>query len=288
MNFVDLHTHSVFSDGTFTPEKLVSLAVEKKLCAIALTDHDTVAGVSRCMEAGKKYGLEVIPGIEFSTEYKGKDIHIVGLDIDLSDPVFLNHLTTFQKERDRRNAIMIEKMAADHIPISIEKMQEAFGCNVWTRANFGRYLIDCGIVSTMEEAFRLYIGDDCPYYEPKVKIPSEKAVQIIRENGGIPILAHPFSYHMEKQEIRSLIRLLKPHGLIGMEAFYSTHSTANTDTALQMIREFGLAPSGGSDFHGSNKPHIDLGSGIGNLKISKDVLDRLRNKAKIERTKHGA
>lgn len=195
MKLVDLHVHSTCSDGTLTPSELVSLAKKTGLSAFALTDHDTVKGLPEAMEAGKKEGIEVLPGIEFSTEYKGKDIHIVGLEFDPDSPVFLTEIRHFQDSRLLRNRKMIEKLHDEGgIDISWEQMQEAFGEAVWTRAHFARYLLDHHYIKTMQEAFTRYVGDTCPYFVPREKVTPGQAVRLIRKTGGIPVLAHPLQY----------------------------------------------------------------------------------------------
>lgn len=277
MTYIDLHVHSNCSDGTLTPSELVSLARKSNLRAFALTDHDTVKGLPEALAAGKKEGIEVIPGIEFSTEYNGKDIHIVGLEFDYQNPDFLSQLTLFQDSRKLRNRKMINKLHDEAgIDISWEQMEAAFGGAVWTRAHFGRFLLDHGYIKDMSEAFSRYIGDDCPYFVPREKVTPAQAVRLIRKHGGIPILAHPLLYHLTDEKLTELIRTLKKAGLVGIEAYYSTHNAMDESYVLRLARIQGLAVSGGSDFHGSNKPTISIGTGRGNLKISYDVLKHLR------------
>lgn len=276
MKYIDLHVHSNCSDGTFTPAQLVDYALEKKLCAFALTDHDTTVGLEEAYKAAKGKDIEIISGIEFSTEYQGRDIHIVGLDFDYASPFFLEQVKRFQNSRDIRNEKMILKMQKDGFDISWEKMLDAFGDAVWTRAHFARYLLDHKYVKDMNAAFRQYIGDDGPYYVPREKVTPIQAVHLIRQTGGIPILAHPLLYKLSSNDMDILLADLKKAGLIGIEAFYSTHTGFDEGNVRRMARLNGLCLSGGSDFHGSNKPGIDLGCGRGNLKISYDVLKQLR------------
>ena len=277
MKLIDLHVHSDCSDGTFTPEELVSLAKGQGLSCFALTDHDTVKGFSAALAAGKREGIEVLPGIEFSTEYHGKDIHIVGIEFDYESPYFLSEIRRFQDSRKVRNQKMIDKLRTDGgIDISWETMEAAFGEAVWTRAHFARYLLDHGYVKEMAEAFSRYIGDTCPYFVPREKVTPGQAVRLIRKTGGIPILAHPLQYHLPDEELKNLVLQLKQDGLIGIEALYSTHSPMDESYVRRLARTQGLCISGGSDFHGSNKPAIFLGTGRGNLKISYDILKQLR------------
>jgi predicted metal-dependent phosphoesterase TrpH len=275
-----LHTHSNRSDGTLTPAELVRHASDCGLSAFALTDHDNTEGLAEAITEAAVCGIELIPGIEFSTEYNGKDIHIVGLDLDWKHPDFQEKVTYYQEERLRRNQRMIDLMAADGIDISYEKMVQAFGETVWTRAHFARYLADHHYVKEMWDAFRTHIGDDCPYFVPRQKVSPSEVVKLILTFGGIPILAHPLQYHFSDRELHTLLATLKEDGLIGMEVYYSTHGPTEESYLLTLAQKFRLAPSGGSDFHGSNKPDIELGCGRGNLNIPYSVLADLRHAAK--------
>jgi predicted metal-dependent phosphoesterase TrpH len=279
---IDLHVHSNCSDGTLSPTELVAAAKECKLAAFALTDHDNTDGLAEAFAAASTADIELIPGIEFSTEYLGKDVHIVGLDFDWTNPAFQEQIDYYRGERLRRNQKMIDRMAADGIDISYEKMTDAFGETVWTRAHFARYLVDHGCVPDIQSAFLTHIGDDCKYFIPREKVHPEEVVKLIRRFGGIPILAHPFQYQFSDEELRTLLQKLKEVGLIGMEVYYSTYTPQQMDTLQHLAEEFALAPSGGSDFHGANKPTISLGSGTDNLQIPYSVLENLRQKLQEE------
>lgn len=276
MAYIDLHVHSTASDGTCTPAQLVDYALKKGLSAIAVTDHDTVAGLDEAFLAAEGTSLEVVAGIEFSTEYHGKDVHIVGLDIDYRSLAFQNELTRFQNSRDLRNEKMIHLLQQQGFSITWEQMQKEYGDGVWTRAHFGRFLLEHGYVADISEAFRLYLGDGCPCFIPREKVTPGQAVRLICESGGIPILAHPLLYHFQEEELLELIEKLKEDGLLAAEAMYSTYSKEDERYMHHLAKRTGLAVSGGSDFHGSNKPHIDLGSGCDNLAIPYEVLTHLR------------
>lgn len=281
MKCIDLHVHSTCSDGTLTPAELVQYALKKHLQAFALTDHDTVAGLDEAFLAAKGTSLEVISGIEFSTEYHGKDIHIVGLDFNYKDSLFLNRIQLFQDSRDIRNRKMIEKLKEHGIAISWEAMEEAFGEAVWTRAHFARYLKDHGYVQEMSDAFSMYIGDSCPCFVPREKVTPSQAVHLVRQVGGIPVLAHPLLYHLPVTDLEELLLELRQAGLLGIEALYSTHSQWEEEFVRRLARKHHLHISGGSDFHGSNKPSIDLGTGRGNLQIPYEILKELREAAQV-------
>ena len=264
---IDLHVHSNCSDGTYTPEELVAYALEKGLKAFALTDHDTTAGIARAQRAASGTGLELIPAIELSTEYKGKDIHILGLGIDPENAYFQDQLLRFQNARNLRNEKMIEKLREHGIDITLEQMRACFPDSVWTRAHFARYLFDHGYVKEMWDAFDLYLGDHAPCFIPREKVTPFQAVQLIHEGGGYAVLAHPLLYRLGEEPLNLLVKTLTGCGLDGIEAIYSTNRFSDEADMRQLARRYGLAITGGSDFHGSNKPSIDLGCGKGNLRI---------------------
>jgi hypothetical protein len=273
---VDLHVHSNKSDGSYTPAELVSYAIEKGLAAFALTDHDTTEGIDEAVAAAAGKDIEVIPGIEFSTEYEGRDIHVVGLDIDHHGAGFQTYLQTFQDSRNHRNQKMCQKLREHGIDITYEMLLDAYPGSVLTRAHYARFLLDRGYVKSMSEAFDRYIGDNAPCFIPREKVTPSQAVRLIRENGGIPVLAHPILYHMSDERLEQLVRLLKDDGLIGIEAVYATYSTAEERQIRQLAERYGLRISGGSDFHGAAKPGLELGTGYGKLYIPYETLENLR------------
>lgn len=276
MKAVDLHVHSDKSDGSMSPAALTAYAAEKGLRAFALTDHDTIDGLAEALEASKQFpDLEVIPGIEFSTEYKGRDIHIVGLYIRYDDPEFLKYLTDFQNSRIRRNEKMCNNLASAGIDISFEKLQAEFPDSVITRAHYARYLLDHGYVGSLKEAFDRYVGDHSKYFVPREKVTPVQAVELILHAGGIPILAHPVLYRMSDAALEELVAQLKDAGLIGMECVYSTYSSAEERDMKRLADKYGLIYSGGSDFHGKAKPGLNLATGYGKLFVPETILDDL-------------
>ena len=276
MDYIDLHVHSTKSDGTLSPSDLTAYAKEKELRAYALTDHDNTDGLEEAFAAGKALDIEVVAGIEFSSVYQGRDIHILGLDMDWRHPHFVEETRRFQEGRLERNRTMIKRLADDGFDISWEQMHESFGDTVWTRAHFARYLADHGYVKNMWSAFDTLIGDDCKYFVPRIKVLPSEVTALIREAGGIPVLAHPYQYKLKEDELSALVASLKDSGLIGIEAIYSSHTGFQEGDMRRFARQHGLLISGGSDFHGSNKPAIDLGRGRGNLRIPYSVLEDLR------------
>lgn len=276
MKYVDLHVHSNCSDGTLSPSELVEYALKKNLVAIALTDHDTIDGLPELFAAAEGTDLEVIAGIEFSTQFHGIDVHVVGLDFDYKLPEFCRQLTRFQNSRDIRNEKMIKLLQEQGSDITWEAMEREYPDAVWTRAHFGKYLLEHGFVSDIKEAFSRYLGDGCCCFIPREKVTPIQAVELIRLAGGIPILAHPMLYHLDDASMDELIVSMKEVGLIGIEALYSTYTNEEEEHVYMLAEKHNLILSGGSDYHGSTKPDIDLGSGRGNLQVPYDFLTRLR------------
>ncbi|TCK97792.1 hypothetical protein EDC19_0194 [Natranaerovirga hydrolytica] len=274
---IDLHVHSNASDGTMSPEEIIAYAKEKKLSAIALTDHDTISGISSAKKAGEEHNIEVISGIEFSTQYNHKDIHILGLFIDENNTDFQEKLSEFVASRNNRNDIIIKKLNDLGVDIGKKDLLEQSPDGVITRAHFAKVLKNKGYIKEIKDAFTKYIGDGCPAFVPRSKVTPEDAIKLTEQANGIAVLAHPLLYGLSEKELIQLIEHLIPMGLKGIEAIYSLHTLEEQSKLRRLARKYGLLITGGSDFHGSNKPHIDLGSGKGNLKVSDEVLVALKH-----------
>ena len=285
MHPIDLHTHSTRSDGTYTPRELVLYAARKGLAAIALTDHDTVDGIGEALRASEETGHspEVIPGVELSTEYEGKDIHIVGLFIDWQNPEFIDRLREFADARVFRNRRMCTLLTEGGYPVSYEELLDEFPDTVITRAHFAQHLVKSGRVSSIDEAFRRLIGDDCPFFVSREKITPQDAVRFLLRFGGVPILAHPMQYKMSDSRLQALVASLAQLGLSGIEVYYSSHKPADTAYLCRIAEKYGLLPSGGSDFHGSRKKNLDLGTGYSHLYVPDSILSPLRVRAEAIR-----
>ena len=273
---IDLHVHSSVSDGTFSPEELVAYALEKKLAAFALTDHDTTDGIKAAQKAAEGTELEVVPGIELSTTWHNRDIHIVGLDINWKNPDFQKTLQGFRDSRELRNDKVLALLQKENISITRKDMEESFPDSVWTRAHFARFLLDHHYVGSVKEAFDRYLGDHAKCYVPREKVTPIQAIQLIHQGGGKAVFAHPLLCRFSKERLESFLDVLKKEGLDGVETMYSSYTPSDQLRMTKLASHFGLKNSGGSDFHGSNKPHIDLGSGTGKLQIPYSVLKELR------------
>ena len=274
MNIVDLHVHSTKSDGTFTPTELVDYAIKKGLRAFALTDHDTIDGLQEAIDYAESLSgaPEIIPGIELSTDLDGQEVHIVGLFVNYKDEAFVSRLDEFINSRNLRNIKMCALLNEIGIPITVEAMEQEYPEAVITRAHFAHWMVDHGYVKSRVEVFDKYIGNNAPYYVPREKITPMMAVEFLRSNGAVPVLAHPILYHLSKARLTALVDTLKEAGLMAIEAIYSTYSTADERFIRTLAKEKGLLISGGSDFHGANKPKIDLAVGYGKLFIPEEVL----------------
>lgn len=272
--YIDLHTHSLFSDGSRRPEELIAYAKKKELFCLALTDHDTIDGLEEAIETGKREGIYVIPGIELSSDYHGKDIHILGYFIDYKSQDLQRKLELFQELRRKRNIKMVRLLNEGGYAISLENLYEIYGSkSVITRMHLAKALFDQGYVKDIPTAFATILAKDSPYYVPREGISPERAVSLIRENKGTAVLAHPTLYKLSDEKLRELISALKVLGLSGIETYYSTYTPEQTAYIKAIGEEFHLFPTGGSDYHGTSKPHIDLGISKGNLKIPATLLD---------------
>lgn len=275
---VDLHVHSNRSDGSLSPSDLVLEAKKKGLCAFALTDHDTVDGIDEALSTAKDSGIRLIPGIELSTEYEGKDIHIVGLLIDKEQPAFKEKLKKFVDSRTERNRKMCQRLTDAGLPLTYEELQDEFPDSVITRAHYAQILLKKGYIKSLKEAFDRYIGDRGPCFVPREKITPEDGVRLILNAKGIPILAHPLLYGMGEERLQCLIDRLKDAGLVGMEAIYSTYTPSEEVQMRRLAEKNGLLPSGGSDFHGKAKPGLSMGNGYGRLYVPEEILTALQKR----------
>lgn len=283
MNPVDLHTHTTKSDGSYTPVQLVDYAIEKGLSAVAITDHDTTEGLAEAIahaaslkEQGKP-SIEVIPGIELSTKYENeKEVHIVGLYISYDSLVFQETLQAFVNSRIQRNIKMCNRLKEAGIDISFDKLQAENPGAVITRAHYASYLVKYGYVKSNADAFSQYLGDHTKYFVPREKVTPAQAVKLLLDAGGIPILAHPPLYHMGKERLEHLVADLKSTGLMGIETLYSSYNQQDERDMLSLAKTYDLLCSGGSDFHGANKPGLELGCGYGKLFVPEEFLNKIK------------
>lgn len=279
MKLIDLHVHSTVSDGTYSPSELALYAKEKGLDTFALTDHDTIAGIDECQAKGQEIGVTVIPGIEFSADYYGKEVHVLGYYIDHHNKPFIERLEALVKERNNRNLLMLQKLAAKGCMLTEADLVDSSNPNaIITRAHFAKALLEKGYINERSQAFSRYIGDGKPCFVPKARFTTKECIDLIHQVGGLAVLAHPMLYGYSKAEVTQMLRALKADGLDGVECLYSTHTQDETAHLMQVCANLKLFPTGGSDFHGKNKPNLDLGCGYGNLAVPFELLAPMQKK----------
>ncbi len=272
----DLHTHSVFSDGTFTPLEIIDKAVEIGLSGVAICDHNTVDGVPDFLKAAQGKPIEAVCGAEFSVDWCGTELHLLGLFIPEN---YLAQVSAFMLEvnerKEQSNIALIEALAKNGIFIDYARMKNASPSGKINRAHIAAELTNMGVTKSVKEAFDTLLAPKTGYYiEPK-RITVFEMIDFIRSIRSVPVLAHPF-LNLSKSELEVFLPLAKKHGLVGMECAYSTYDTATTEISFEMADKFGLKYSGGSDFHGSVKPDIQLGKGKGELKVPYEWLINLK------------
>lgn len=283
MRYIDLHVHSNCSDGTFTPEELVTHGIHQDLVAFALTDHDTVDGVERAVKKAEELGnhIQVIPGVELSCKYnisssRNVEIHILGYQIDYHSAKLISTLEKVAIERDERNKKMCENLNKAGYPISYKELVDTYGDMILTRAHFAKLLLKNGGVPSMDAAFKTCLSPDSPYFVNREYLTPKQGIDLILEAGGIPVLAHPLLYKLSVSEIRHLLDELKEYGIRGIEAMYSRNHGTDEAFVRKLAGEYDLFITGGSDFHGDNKPDIEMGKGTGNLRIPVLLLENLK------------
>lgn len=275
----DLHTHSTYSDGTLTPAQLIQTAREAGLSAIVLSDHNTVAGLSAFMEAAKGTGVEAVPGVEFSTEYCGTELHILGLFVKPCHYDTINALLQqFLDRKDKSNYEMVQRLNQAGIPLDYEKIRSQSAGSI-NRAVIGAEMVRLGCCESVKQAFSDWLSPKKGYYIPPLRPDAFETIRFIKSIGAVAVLAHPF-LSMDETSLRRFLPEAVAAGLDGMEVYYSTFDEETTKLAQHIAGEYGLLPSGGSDFHGENKPDISMGTGKGNLRIPTQLLESLRDRVK--------
>lgn len=272
---IDLHTHSTASDGSMNPGELVRHAKGKGLAAVALTDHDTIDGVAEALKVGKEIGIEVVAGTETSVDFT-PEMHILGY---FFGDTYLNFEPTLQQlrlNREERNPKMVQKLRDMGFDISMEEVRAEAKGNIVARPHMAKVLMKKGYVKSISEAFEKYLADGKPAFIRKDKLTPEECIAAITEAGGIPVLAHPILLHLSWSKLDKLVDRLVKAGLKGIETYYVENTQEDTGNLLRMAIKYNIIPTGGSDFHGSFKPDIEIGEGKGNLVVPYDALERLK------------
>lgn len=282
---IDLHIHSTASDGTYSPAAIAILAKEAGLSVIALTDHDTMIGVKECFKNGFELDLPVIAGVEMSCVYKSKEIHILGYllpdslsskDLEIPEEI-LTDLNFFAQERAERNVEIIERFKKDGIFISEKDLSNGNPNAQITRAHFSNALINLGLVKDKTEAFDKYLEYGGKYI-PVKKINTFRCMEFLKKHNFFISLAHPFQYKFSDNELEELLVHLIDLGMEGIEVYHSTHSNVDIKKLYSLADKYNLFPTGGSDFHGGNKPGLHIGKGYGDLKIPFELIQNILTK----------
>lgn len=273
----DLHAHSIYSDGTWTPDALIDGAIEAGLSAIALTDHNTVDGLPSFISAARGKDIEIVTGTEFSVDYKGKELHILGLFIT---PEHFDEVTEFMaivhRRKEERNRELILALRADGYDLDYDVLASATPSGRINRAHVAGALVERGYAESIKDAFYKFLVPSAGYYKFPKMFTAREIIDFILSIGAVPVWAHPFLSLSEPEIIEFLS---ETEGLCGMECYYSTYDDETTNKALAIAARFGLLPSGGSDFHGARKPSISLGVGKGNLEVPYEWYLALKEKA---------
>lgn len=288
-NLVDLHTHSTASDGTLKPGEVVRRGYKMGLKAIALTDHDTVDGVKEALRECEYlnqemaiYGtdgkgvFEVVPGIEISCNYESAELHILGFFIDCENEALQKGLESLRAKRVARNLMMIELFEKHDMPITLEELCHGNADTVVTRAHFARVMQEKEYVKTKNQAFDKWLSPGKPLYIPKPTITPEYAMDLLNQAKAVPVLAHPYQYKLGDAGTEKCVQYLMELGLKGIEAYHSSNNQHESGKLKEMAVRNGLLVTGGSDFHGANKPDIELGVGRGGLRVHESLLEDVR------------
>lgn len=277
---IDLHTHTDESDGSCTPAQLIEESLEIGLEALGITDHDTFEGYDKAEPLARAAGLDLVCGIELSTKLRGRSVHLLGYFLE-QPPTreFREWVTSMQVSRRDRNVRMVARLRSLGIDITIQEV-EALGRSIAGRPHFARIMVDKGYVSSFEQAFDDYLDESAKGYVDRQEPQLEEGIRMILAAGGLPSLPHPLRAVRNGKDVDALISEAVEMGLPALEVYHSDHGPSEVRHYLSLARDFGLAVTGGSDFHGSAKPRIRLGTGANrNLHVPKSVLERLRESA---------
>ena len=270
MKACDLHTHSVYSDGTYTPQEIIDSAIHMGLAAVALCDHNTVDGLNDFLLSAKNKPIEAIAGAEFSVDHNGKELHLLGLYLPEKH---FGEISDFMKEvsdkKQQSNMDLIHSLNRAGYEIDYDRIKSSTPKGKFNRAHVAAELTKKGYTASIKEAFDTLLSPASGHYREPKRPELLEMIPWIRSMEAVPVLAHPF-LNLTKEELEILLPLAKEHGLGGMECYYSLYDEKTTQEALALAHRFHLKCSGGSDFHGEQKPDIRLGMGKGNLNIPYD------------------
>ena len=269
----DLHVHTDASDGQFSPAQVIALAREKGISLLAITDHDTLDGLLKVREQAALAGMNVLPGVEISAG-GANEVHILGYGIHEGMKRLHALLQDMRKEREERVRKMIEKLRTLGMPIDVSEIASPQADSLG-RAHIGRALVKKGLADSLYDAFEKYLSPGRPGFEPRPKRKVSQVVRLLREEGAVPVIAHPGLLKMDPEDVRLLLHEWKDEGLMGLEAYHPAHLPAMTRVWDDLARTSGLLVTGGSDFHGKTKPNIHMGTGKGDLVVPMEFYHKL-------------
>ena len=274
---IDLHTHSTASDGSETPAAVVQMAAAAGLTAIALTDHDTQSGIAEARAEAHSNGLELIPGTELSVEWDQGAMHMVVLFLEPGPGPLQDRLAELRSGRDERNLRIIQRLAELDLPVSEQEILDLAAGESVGRPHIAAVMVSHGYVESIVDAFDQYLAWGKPAYMARPRLSPEVAIGLARESKAVPILAHPHTLRLNtSDDVSATLRRLSGAGLVGMECYYPLYSPMEREGYAALAGRFGLRASGGSDYHGSYKPDVELGVGRGNLAVPDQLLEALR------------
>ena len=274
---IDLHAHTTASDGSLSPRALVQRAAALDVRTLAVTDHDTVAGLPEAFAAGREFGVEIIAGVEFSAEYTPGTMHLLGYGFAPDAPGLLDVLAAGRRRRDERNPQVAAKLRALGFDLSLEEVEAVAAGGVVGRPHFAQVMMQKGYVASIDEAFTRFLNAGAPAHVKSERIAPAKAIAAVQQAGGVTILAHPYQLRAsDEAALEAIVRSLRDAGLAGIEVYYSRHRPEQTRLYADLARRYDLLMTGGSDFHGTPKPDIELGRGCGDLHVPEEVLDTLK------------
>lgn len=279
MSRIDLHLHTTHSDGSFSAAEVLRFAHKAGVTALAITDHDIVSGIPDAIATGAELGIEIVPGVEISSCVGTTELHILGYCIDWQDPELIQRLAALRASRHTRNPQIIERLRSLGLDITYEEVRALAGTDSVGRPHIARLLIEKKYVTSAKEAFDRYLSEGRPAYVARELPLPVDAIAWIRAAGGVAVLAHPTWAKVSGEGLNTLLTTLKADGLGGIEVHYSTHSKRQTTEYLDLAKRLDLLVTGGSDFHGITKPDIEVGTGLGDLKVSEKLLDPLKKAA---------
>lgn len=273
---IDLHTHSYYSDGTASPAEVAALAKEAGLTAVALCDHNTVAGLPEFLAAAQAQGVEGVPGVELSTDYGDTELHIVGLYIPAEGYAELTAATEeVLRRKELSNIRLVAALNEAGLALDYQTVRESTPDGFVNRAVIAAEMVRLGYVSSVKEAFSKWLRPELGYFQPPKRMDVFEAIRLLKSLGAAAVLAHPF-LNLDEAELRVFLTKAKQAGLDGMETLYSTYSEETCRLSRSIAEEFGLLESGGSDFHGRNKPDISVGTGRGTLCVPDQFLTQIK------------